>query len=404
MAARRPMHESRTRSDWNAIAFAIAAGMTAGFQIGKVPPLLPSITADLGLSMVGAGWVVSIFNLVGATCAIAASVVVGKTGARRMIIASLALMTAGALCGALATAPAWLLSARALAGFGLVGIAVSAPRFIVQAAAGPDHARALGLWSTYIPAGVAAGLVVAAHWTEWSGWRELWVADAGLLVLFTLVFTIRTRRVASPPEGGRLVSLESIRMIGSRAGVWWLALCFGCYAHMWFALNTWLPAFLNATAGLPASTGAVITAMVVASNIIGNVGGTWLLHHGIARWGLISVAFATIGCAGTVIFATTFGAGVKITMAILFSSVGGFIPAAILSGTARHAPSPAQVATVNGFVVQGSHLGILLGAPALAMVVSRVGGWHGGAVLVFALSGIGVVLTILLRAAENDLR
>jgi len=92
----------------------------------------------------------------------------------------------------------------------------------------------------------------------------------------------------------------------------------------------------------------------------------------------------------------------KLPLAILFSSAGGMLPDAVLAGAAVHAPSPAQVGSVSGVIVQGANSGSLLGPPLLAAVAVSVG-WHGGSVLLAACSGLGLLLTLMLAGTERRL-
>ena len=48
------------------VMIAIAAGIVAAVQVSKVPPLITLLQTELGLSLVAAGWLASLFNLTGA--------------------------------------------------------------------------------------------------------------------------------------------------------------------------------------------------------------------------------------------------------------------------------------------------------------------------------------------------
>src|SRR6185312_16512564 len=61
--SRTPEHE---RPRWLVVGAVIGAGIAAAFQVGKAPVALPQLRATLGLSLVGAGWVVSMFSVLGA--------------------------------------------------------------------------------------------------------------------------------------------------------------------------------------------------------------------------------------------------------------------------------------------------------------------------------------------------
>jgi hypothetical protein len=85
---------------------------------------------------------------------------------------------------------------------------------------------------------------------------------------------------------------------------------------------------------------------------------------------------------------------------LLFSTVGGLLPASVLGGAPVYAPSPNQVATTNGLIMQGGQFGQIIGPPVLALVVSMGGGWKSAPWLLGGSAAVGVVLSFVLAALE----
>jgi hypothetical protein len=56
-------------TSWGRIALLYAIGVLAAGQLGIVPPLVPALQRDLGLSLATAGMTVSVVTLVGACSA-----------------------------------------------------------------------------------------------------------------------------------------------------------------------------------------------------------------------------------------------------------------------------------------------------------------------------------------------
>ena len=52
------------RTPWPLIALLVAAGVVAAFHVGKMPPSIPSIRAELDVSLRQAGWLLSTMLLV----------------------------------------------------------------------------------------------------------------------------------------------------------------------------------------------------------------------------------------------------------------------------------------------------------------------------------------------------
>ena len=390
-----PERAATTR--WLVVGAMIASGVAASLHVGKVPPALPALREELELGLVPAGWIASIFNLIGATLGIASGLIADRLGARRVIAAGLLFLIAGSIWGAAVDSGSALLAARVLSGLGLVTVAVSAPRIIVATAPPRDHGLALGAWSIYMPSGMAIAMLSAPFVLPAVGWRGLWLLLAGVTAIVLVVVLAATRGVSASPSVQSRISTEALR----RPGPWLLAAAFACYTVQFFAVVTWMPTFLVESHGSSREAAALAGALVVGANIIGCVAGAWLLHREVARWKLLAITYSIMVPCAAGVFSAAVPAVPKIALAALFSAVGGLLPAAILGGASAHAPSRDHVATVNGFIVQGSHAGIVVGPPAFAMLVTSLGGWDRGWVLLAALGLVGLGVTAGIRAVER---
>ena len=392
-----PPPERAAATRWIVVGVMIASGFAASLHVGKVPPALPELREDLELGLVSAGWAASIFNLIGATLGVASGLVADRIGARRVLAAGLLSLAAGSIWGATAESGTVLLLTRVIEGLGLLTVAVSAPRVIVVVAAPRDYGLALGGWSIYMPAGMAAAMLSAPIVLPGLGWRGLWLLHAGVAVAVLLIVALTTRGISVRPNAPHRIGAEVLR----RPGPWLLAAAFACYTVQFFAVVTWLPTFLVESHGSTREAAALAGALVVAVNISGNLAGAWLLHRKAARWKLLAAAYLVMAPCAAGFFSAFAPPGIKVALAVIFSAVGGLLPAAILGAASVHAPSRDHVATVNGFIVQGSHAGVVVGPPVFAVLVASLGSWHQGWIIavVFGLAGLGV--TAALRAVER---
>ena len=393
-----PPPEGAAATRWLVVSVMIASGVAASLHVGKVPPALPALRDELDLGLVTAGWVASIFSLIGATLGIASGLAADRLGARRVLAAGLLFLIAGSVCGAAVDSGIALLATRVLSGLGLVTVAVAAPGIIVAVAPPRDHGLALGAWSIYMPAGMAIAMLSAPLVLPGLGWRGLWLVHAGLTGTVLVVVLAATRGVSGRAGSPRRIDTEALR----RPGPWLLAAAFGCYTVQFFAVTTWMPTFLVESHGSTRETAALAGALVVAANIMGCLAGAWLLHRNVARWKLLAITYLVMTPCAAGAFSAVLPPEFAVTLAVIFSAVGGLLPAAILAGTAVHAPTRDHVATVNGFVVQGSHVGVVVGPPVFAMFVAAFGSWEQGWILMAALGIAGLGVTAGIRAVEFD--
>lgn len=381
---------------------ALAAGGIAAMQVGKVPPALPMVQADLGIDLVTAGWVASILNAIGATLGAFAGAMADARQPRASVLAGLSLLLVGGVLGALATSGWWLLAARFVEGFGLLGAVVGAPRLIVASTAARDRGLAMGIWGAYMPAGMAVAMLVASVWLDHGGWRGLWWLHATMVLAFLPAFARFTRSTA-PPPARRGVDWAGFRATCARPGPWLLGVIFGVYSLQWFAMMTWLPTLLIDEMKLESHVAALLAAAVVATNVPGNLISAAAMHRGVRRPWLIASGYVAMAVTAVGLYAPEVAVPVKLVLAFLFALLSGLLPAATLAGTAAHAPSAGQVGAVNGIAVQGANLGNLLGPPAMAVVVATAG-WASGYWLMLIGCAIGLTLTAWLALTERRLQ
>lgn len=277
------------RTRWDIVSLALAAGYIVGLQVGKVPPALPTLEAELGLSRVVAGLIASSFYGIGAVFGVAGGLLIDRVGVRRMIVAGGAVMAFASLAGGFVDSGMLLLTTRVVEGFGFATLTVAAPKLIVAATATGMRRFALGAWGTYMPIGMALSLVIATAFLGSIGWRSLWFLHAGLTLLFLAVFAHGTapRRWQTQPVAGDALDRAGVRATLTRPGPWLFGACFVLFSIQWLALMTWLPTFLIETQGRSLAGAALLTALIVSVTALGAVAGASLMHRGASRWLLI---------------------------------------------------------------------------------------------------------------------
>ncbi len=388
---------------WLPIWLAVIAGVVSALHVGKLPPALPAIRAELELGMVAGGWVFSIFSLTGMAFGIFAGSVTDRFGHRRTLLAGLVIAMLGSALGSVATDTVILLLSRFLEGVGYIVVAVSAPSYILEFVHGRDRRLALSLWGAYMPAGTAVTMALAPLALETAGWRPLWQILAGVTLVWIIVLVVATRPESRHPDNapGSAALGRNIRATVARPEPWLLASPFALYTFQFVILLVWLPTFLIEERGVATGTAALLTALFVAVNVPGNLLGGWLLHRGAGYWAVILGAGVLMAISAAGILAPDLPDAARFLSCLSLSFFGGMLPATALAGVPRFAPSAAQTGTTNGLVVQGANTGLVIGPPVAGALVAATGGWQ---VLLWpmvaAASGI-VILALVLRHFEK---
>lgn len=391
---------------WDVVAIAVAAGVFGALQIGKAPPVIPDLRAELDLTLQQAGWVASLFNLASALGGAVFGAFADRIGMRRTVIASIAVIVAGSLWGAFAADGATLMLSRALESFGFVGVVVAAPKLIAASTRARDRNFAFGVWAAYMPFGMAAALFAAPAVLAAADWRAMWLASAGLgvLLIAATLWLTGPARWRAPPEPPPQPVLRNLALVVRRPGSWLLALCFALYSVQFFSVLSWLPTFLIATQGRSQAEAALMGAAAVAVNIVGALACGWLLGRGVARAPLVILTYLVMMVCAAGVFGPWAPAEAKLPLAMLFSMMGGVIPAALLAAAPDHAPRPDLVGTVSGVIVQGANTGSLLGPPVMAVTVAAFGGWQDSWVLNVACGTAGCLAAAALWRVEVGMR
>ena len=82
MAERHGWQETR----WPVVWVAFGAGIIAATHIGKLPPALPMLRAELGAGLVMGGWIASMISCTGFALGLFAGSLADRFGQRRMLM------------------------------------------------------------------------------------------------------------------------------------------------------------------------------------------------------------------------------------------------------------------------------------------------------------------------------
>jgi MFS family permease len=382
----------------------ILAGVCAAIHVAKLPPAILALQQQLGLSLVDAGFLLSMVQMAGMTTAIAMGAWADGLGLKRSMVTGLLVLAAASAAGGFAGSAAALLALRALEGFGFLLVVVPAPALVRQLVPPGRISQMLGLWGSYMPLGTALALLAGPAWVAHQGWQHWWWSAAALSAAMALVLLLG---VPAPAGNGKADAPTGLgtRLRGtlSRSGPWLLALAFAAYSSQWLAVVGFLPT-IYAQAGVEPGARGVLTALAAGVNIVGNVGAGRLLQKRVPPVRLLRIGFVAMGLSAVVAFAGAGDAGappaLRYLAVLCFSLVGGLVPSTLFSLAMRLAPDERTISTTIGWMQQWSAFGQFAGPPAVAWVASRAGGWHWtwAATCAAALVGLGLARAL----AAND--
>ena len=386
----------------------VLAGVSAALHVGKLAPAIATLQQALHISLLQAGFLLSLVQLAGMSLGLALGAWADVLGARRSMLTGLCTLALASVLGGLADGPLPLMVLRVAEGFGFMLVVLPAPGLLRSLVPPQRLSAMLGIWGTYMPLGTALALLVGPLCLQALGWRAWWWLLGGLTLLMAawlaqaVPATAGRRGMAAGADavsgrGGDAGGWRnSLRQTLAAPGPWLVAAIFALYSGQWLAVIGFLPTIYT-QAGMGGAASGVLTALAAAVNISGNVASGRLLQRGVPAQSLLVLGFATMAGAAALAFADIAAPGwLRFAAVLLFSGVGGLIPGTLFTLAVRVAPGDRALASTVGWVQQWSSLGQFAGPPAVAWVASQVGGWHLTWLATGASSVLGVLVTVVL--------
>ena len=417
-------------TNWKAASTALLLGVMAAIFIGKLPPAIPVLRAEFGLTLAQSAWMVSMFNTLGVVASIFMGLITARAGAWRLCMAGAAAMLLGALAGAFAPSATLLLLSRLLEGSGFLCIVVAAPGLLMLATADTDRKRVFSFWGAYMPTGTTLGMLLAPLLIAAHGWRALWALTA-VLALAALVLLLARKRdfappapvsgaahgaapgaapaaapaaasAAAPPAAARAApSWRASAGPLKKSGPWWISAAFGCYAFNYYAIMVWLPTFMVGERQTPLLTAALLTALVVAVNIPGNLVGGMLMQRGVARGTNVCAAGVATALTALMIFSPALPDALRYLACVAFSFTVGVLPGSVMSAAQTHAANPAQVGTIQGMINQGSNIGQFISPLLVTAAVGASLAWNNMLYLLLVTSALIIASGLMIGRIER---
>jgi MFS family permease len=383
-----------------------AVGVTCALHIGKLPVAIPVLREALQLTLVQAGFLLSLVQLAGMTLGLAVGLMADRLGPRRVMLCGLVLLALGSAMGALAPATGALLMSRVLEGVGFLLAVLPAPGLLRRRVLHPPTlSRALGWWGAYMPLGTALALLLGGALIDQLGWRWAWVA----LSLLSLCSALLLARLVAPDGASAHAGAGQVgtawgprlRTTLTAPGPWWVALAFFLYSGQWLAVVGFLPT-IYAQAGYAAAAVGGLSALAAGINMVGNICAGRLLARGVRPGVLLAWGFCAMGLGSMVTFGAVGHPLAQYLAVLVFSGVGGLIPGTLFGLAVTLAPGEDTVSTTVGWMQQFSALGQFIGPPLVAWVATQAGGWQSTWWVTAASSALGLLLAGRLQAAWSQ--
>ncbi|WP_273776779.1 MFS transporter [Acinetobacter sp. GSS19] len=371
----------------------IVAGFVAAMHIGKLPPAVPVLQAELGISLVQAGFLLSLVQGAGMLFALTLGSYTEKIGLKRCIVLGLLLLSMGSYLGSRSHSINLMLLLRVIEGFGFLIVTLSTPALIRKLVPVEKLHVRMGLWSAYMGGGMGISLFITPFLLPYWGWQGVWI---GLAVLSAVLAIIIVKVIPHLPtqQHEQVPVAELIKMTLRHPPAWILAGIFGVYAGQWLSLVGFLPTIYQQNQ-LSLQLAGALTACVTIANAVGTFICGLLLQRGLLPKTLVQSGFVVMMLCtlGFYLFKDQLPFLLQYCLVFAFSLFGGLVAAIVFSQALRFAAQPIAISTTVGLVLQFSATSQFVLPPTVAVIVSTTQSWFWVGILMAVFSIIGILLS-----------
>jgi len=203
-----------------------------------IPPSLPAIRSDLGLSYSATGTITSLAILVLGAASIPGALLATRFGARRLVAVCVAGLGVFTISLTLPPAVFWVFAGSAML---TLSIALAQPPLAVLIRRWfPDGiARASSLYGNGLLMGNVVGASLSPYLSRALGWRGMFLVWAGVALIGVVLWVRFTPRdqVAAPPA--------NLKATARDPRVWLVAALFTFQNLVYYTVATWMPFLIN---------------------------------------------------------------------------------------------------------------------------------------------------------------
>lgn len=232
-----------TQSRWFILAILFLARTAMGLQFQTVGAVGPILADSLGIDYAAVGVLIGLYLLPGVLIALPGGMLGERFAARHIVLAGLAMMSAGGLVMGLSDWYPALAVGRIVSGTGAVLMNVLLTKMVADWFAGRELATAMAFLVTSWPSGIALGLLGFVPLATWLGWPAVMMASALVSTLALVLIGVCYRDPAShatkAASGPALKLSRREWLLVSLAGIVW-----GTYNVGYILLVSFLPGHL----------------------------------------------------------------------------------------------------------------------------------------------------------------
>lgn len=390
----------------------IVGPITVGHGINEffsivIPPVIPLLVTDLGITYGQAGFLLTIFFAMYSLFQLPAGLVADRIGKNRLMIFGLAGMSGGIGLAGLAPTYELLLVAQAIAGIGGSTFHPTGLSIVSDVETGDTEGKAMGVFGFGGTLGTMAAPLLVGGLGALAGWRIALIAAGllgGVMTLLVAYFMITEESTpAARSDGGRVTTdwIRSVREAASALAtrdIGLLCLITFVMSLQHRAIQTFTTSYVAEETGAAVSVSNLAFFSLLVGGSVASLWGGELADR-LNRYHLgIGAALATAVLVAMSLFVTQLTAGLPFValiaaLIVWFALIGGMMYASypVKNALISERAEAAHSGSLFGVVQTGSAIGSASGPAIFGVLATK---W--GVVAAFpAIAAVGLVLAAL---------
>ena len=374
---------------WSVCLSATLGGISLAIVQNKVPPIIKLLSHDFGINAQQAGWLSSIFALIGIFIAIPASGIIKKYPAKWVGIFSLLIAIIGSVNGYCASGFFLLLISRIIEGTGVGIVAVLGPSLISLWFEPDERGLPMGIWTSWMTISQAILFFISGSIAKHWGWHGMWFVGIACcvisLILYFLFVTEPVRKTQFKTTSARsFKQMEGIKSVSS----WMLTLSALFYAVCSFSFVTWISVVWSTNVGIEITEISKFISGLYVLEIFFTILNGWIFTRIRRRQKLGMVYCLLYGIIGFFAFNFVHSIIALLIVVVIFPFFDGGIPTLLFTLAPQTQRNSQNISLAVSLTIIGMKIGMLCAGPFFGWLVDI----HGNIGLIFLVSAIGALI------------
>jgi MFS family permease len=394
---------------WVVLFALYMATLASPLNLFKLPPVMTIIMEQFKLNGSQAGYLMSIFSIMGFVLAIPAGYILKSFGIKLTGLVSVGAVTVGSAVGALATTARMLFVGRFIEGVGMGLIMVAAPLAISLWFPAQKRALPTGIWASSVGIGNVATLVLAPTLAVARGWQAVWWAGAGFsalaFILFAILFRLPKReemyQTPAPAAATGEKPPSLLKGMANRS-FWMVSIAFGCYNLVVMAMCSFLPTYLEIDRHYSRTfengflmNASFVTAFIMLASIFSGPAGGRISDRLGKRKLMILIPYFLMTLTFLAPFTVT-GWMIPAYM-LVFGIVGGPLAPILLASVPEVAPKPQLIGIGMSVAALGQNLGMFIGPTLFISIQEATHSWAAAGYWMIPICFVGIIATCFIK-------